>query len=321
MSEYEILNPLVSIIVPVYNAEKCLRNCIDSIINQTYKNLEIILIDDGSTDRSAAICMAYEKDDNRIKALRKNNTGVSDTRNCGIKLATGKYICFIDSDDTIDKKYIEELVEPTKRNDYDLVLCNINEIYKDRTQKREVNCLTEGVFHDEYSGLVKVTRVPFVKLYKSEIIKKYGLTFQVHISSFEDEIFNLQYYEYVNRYFYVDKALYNYHRIYTTSRKITKKGFYGSVERLKFAKEFYDKYKIKNGGTILNQQVLYTLKKYAMLIDDDNDYKSFKNRINGLINIIDSKSLPKKVSDKIKLILLKNNIIFPLYIYFRIKKN
>lgn len=106
MSECKYLNPLISVIVPIYNSENCLEDCLNSIISQTYKNLEIILIDDGSVDKSFQICKNYAKNDKRIKLLSKNNTGVSDTRNVGIKSATGKYICFIDSDDTIEDIYI-----------------------------------------------------------------------------------------------------------------------------------------------------------------------------------------------------------------------
>lgn len=212
-------------------------------------------------------------------------------------------------------------MKPTKIKDYDLVLCNINEIYKNISCKCDVQCPVEGNFYSEYESLVKVSRVPFVKLYKSEIIKKQNLLFQVHVSYAEDEIFNLQYFEYVNEYFYVDKALYNYNRTneHSLSQKITKKAFMGSVERLKFAKIFYDKHTIKNGRTIINSLVLYTLKKYSILTDDANDFNSFKNRVICLRNFIFENSTPLRASDNMKMFLLKKNIIFPLWLYFRLK--
>ncbi len=107
---------LISIIIPVYNVEKYLRNCIDSVIAQTYKNIEIILVDDGSPDKCPAICDEYEKKDSRIKVIHKENGGLSDARNAGIELANGKYITFIDSDDDVSSEYIEYLYELLIKN-------------------------------------------------------------------------------------------------------------------------------------------------------------------------------------------------------------
>lgn len=100
------MSDLVSIIVPVYNAEKYLNKCLDSIVNQTYSNLEIILINDGSTDNSLSICNDYTNKDGRIIVIDKHNTGAADSRNEGLKKATGKYIMFVDSDDFIDLNII-----------------------------------------------------------------------------------------------------------------------------------------------------------------------------------------------------------------------
>ena len=99
----------ISIIVPVYNAQKYLKKCIDSIINQTYKNIEILLINDGSKDKSLKICKEYEKKDSRIIVIDKQNKGVSNTRNVGIKKSTGDYIVFIDSDDCFELDAIETM--------------------------------------------------------------------------------------------------------------------------------------------------------------------------------------------------------------------
>ena len=100
---------LISIIVPVYKAEKHLSECIDSIISQTYENFELILIDDGSPDNSGKICDEYAEKDKRIRAIHKENGGVSSARNTGLDNASGEYITFIDSDDFVDKQYLEKL--------------------------------------------------------------------------------------------------------------------------------------------------------------------------------------------------------------------
>ena len=113
----------ISVIVPIYNVEQYLRKCIDSIINQTYKNLEIILVDDESPDNCGQICDDYAKKDTRIKVIHKKNGGLSDARNEGIKKATGKYLSFIDSDDYIEENMIGNLYKSIIENDSDISTC------------------------------------------------------------------------------------------------------------------------------------------------------------------------------------------------------
>lgn len=115
-------NGLVSVIVPVYNVEKYISKCIQSICEQTYNNIEIILVDDGSTDNSGIICDEYEKKDVRIKVIHKENTGVSATRNMGIDKSTGDYICFVDGDDYVMSDYIEYMLEQLIENNADIAL-------------------------------------------------------------------------------------------------------------------------------------------------------------------------------------------------------
>ena len=110
----------VSVIIPVYKVEKYLEKCIDSVINQSYSNLEIILVDDGSPDNCGKICDKYAKKDNRIRVIHKTNGGLSDARNNGIKIATGNYIAFIDSDDYVTEDYIEYLLKLIIDNNSDI---------------------------------------------------------------------------------------------------------------------------------------------------------------------------------------------------------
>lgn len=120
----------ISIIVPVYNVEKYLGKCIDSILNQTYKNFELILVDDGSTDSSKTICEVYSKKDNRIKLFHKTNGGLSDARNYGINHSNGEYLLFIDSDDFIHNHYLEILYNTIEKNNADLVICKYKSVYE-----------------------------------------------------------------------------------------------------------------------------------------------------------------------------------------------
>jgi len=116
-------NPLISVIVPVYKIESYIEICIDSLLNQTYRNLEILLIDDGSPDSCGEICEQYAKIDPRIRVIHKLNGGLSDARNYGIKEAKGELLSFIDGDDYIDKHFYEILVSEMKRANCDVVEC------------------------------------------------------------------------------------------------------------------------------------------------------------------------------------------------------
>ena len=118
------MRDLISIIIPVYNVEQYLKQCLDSVINQTYKNLEIILVDDGSTDNSGKICDEYALKDNRIKVIHKQNGGVSSARNTGLNVATGEYIGFVDGDDYIELDMYEYLYSLNKTNNTSLAICN-----------------------------------------------------------------------------------------------------------------------------------------------------------------------------------------------------
>lgn len=122
-------NPLISVIVPIYNTAKYLPKCLDSIINQTYQNLEIILIDDGSTDDSGKIADQYAHKNSRIKVIHQKNQGLSGARNTGIKKTTGAYITFVDSDDYIEPKMIEHLISSLYKTRADVSCCSFKEVY------------------------------------------------------------------------------------------------------------------------------------------------------------------------------------------------
>ena len=123
------LNPKVSIIVPVYNTADYLSACLDSLLAQTYENLEIIIIDDGSTDNSPAIIESYAKKDSRIKTIRQKNQGLSGARNAGLKEATGEYVTFVDSDDMIEPSMLQDMIIALEDTNSDIAVCSFKEIY------------------------------------------------------------------------------------------------------------------------------------------------------------------------------------------------
>ena len=183
--------PKVSIIVPVYKVEEYVHECIDSILNQTYKNIEVILVDDGSPDTCGAICDEYAKKDDRIIVIHKTNGGLSDARNVGLQRATGEYLAFVDSDDSIKKDYIEKLYNGIVNEDADVCICSVEDVFEDglegiRTDINYVkeNTLISGIEATRFvlEDKVLVSHV-WDKLCKKELYS--GITFPVK-KRFED---------------------------------------------------------------------------------------------------------------------------------------
>ena len=178
------MKPLVSVIVPVYKVEAYLPQCVESIIGQTYQNLEIILVDDGSPDACGSICDDYAKKDNRIKVFHKHNGGLSDARNYGIAQSTGEYLGFVDSDDWIELDMFEVLVNVAEANKADIVACGFYHEYPKRTVvDARVEKKYDNTIH-QVSALIKDDIDAFIwnKLYRktcfSDIAFPYGRFFE-----------------------------------------------------------------------------------------------------------------------------------------------
>lgn len=191
--------PKISVIVPVYNVEKYLNRCIDSILNQTFEDFELILVDDGSTDKSLKICDEYKIKDGRIKVIHKKNGGVSSARNTGIDKATGEYITFVDSDDYISNDTLNILLD-SNYQDSDLVISSLE--MKSYDGKRTVYDMNEKIYATNTGILEEYISWEFpqicfcgpcAKRYNREIIKKMNIKFREDMALGEDTYFNLQY--------------------------------------------------------------------------------------------------------------------------------
>lgn len=166
---------LISIIVPIYNIEKELKECIDSLIEQTYKNIEIILVDDGSTDNCPMICDEYKKKDERIVVIHKKNGGLSDARNCGIYESKGEYLTFVDGDDMVTNNYCQFLYDTLKQNDADISIGKPKMIYADgiEVNKNYSDCFI-GTNEEILDRLLYDNGIDLsacFKLYKKELFK------------------------------------------------------------------------------------------------------------------------------------------------------
>lgn len=320
------MNPLISVIVPVYNVENYLRKCLDSIINQNYKKLEIILIDDGSTDDSGKICDEYADKDNRIKVIHNENQGVSHSRNCGLDIAKGGYILFIDSDDTVKNNYVFEMVKEVRAKDYDLIVSNIIDIFdnESRIRIKNIEGLTGDLRKDFYK-LRMLLRVPVVKLYKKSIIKYYNIRFSENMKVSEDQVFNFEYYSRIKSYKFIDYSGYNYfHRkVFSLSKSFDQKAFCSQIKKLQLEKRFFENSCILNKEYIFNKSCLEIIGKYVHLSDNNDTYDEFKKRVNEIKKIMYGFGYSDNIKHKIALIALKYNVVFPLYLwcYFKYYKN
>lgn len=172
------MEELISVIVPVYKVEKYLPKCIESIINQTYKNLEIILVDDGSPDKCGEICEEYARKDTRIKVIHKENGGLSSARNIGIDKASGKYIAFVDSDDRIHERMYKVLYDNMKNTNADISICNL--YYEFEINANEIRKINEDNFVKEYNKIDAIKELLYGKrifdyavnkLYRKEVFE------------------------------------------------------------------------------------------------------------------------------------------------------
>lgn len=317
---------LVSIVVPVYNVEKYLDACISSIRHQKYTCIEIILIDDGSTDTSGQICDEYAKKDSRIKVIHNTNRGVSNARNHGIRLATGKYITFIDSDDTISPYYLDNLITPTFNKNYDIIMCGINYLFvKEHRTHSDIlskNEFLTGKIQNDYTILSRFLLSSCLKLYKLSLIKKYNIFFREEFLTAEDQIFNQDLFQYVQSYVFINKALYNYFIRGTSSLShlIEINHLKNDIDSLSLKKDFFIKLDISNRNQLLADYAIFLIQKYISSKQPlYKNYQLTKKLILGIKVITSFENIKSSIKRNIIYFFLGKNILLPVYFYFWIK--
>lgn len=312
----------ISVIIPVYNAEKYLTKCLNSIVNQTYTNLEIILVNDGSKDNSLNICYEYKKKDDRIKVINNDNHGASYSRNCGISISTGEYIMFIDADDYIENNFIERLITCNEYETYDLFISCYTDFY-DKNIFKEKKLIDENILtfdlKKDYLNIVKYLRTPWGKIYKLNIIKENNIKFPEDYITAEDQIFNFRYLKYIKKYRFLNECLYFYRHENKNSLSSSKsyEAFISNIKKLKFEKVFLDEMNIENKEKIMGDDAVELIGGYVFLSNESIfNYFNYKKRLKLIKSILENKY--DATNDKKNLILkfLKYNIIFPIYVYY-----
>lgn len=282
-------NISVSVIIPVYNAEKTLKSCLDSLLKQTVKDIEIIVVDDGSTDGSPQICDEYAERYG-ITVIHKPNGGVSTARNRGIEEAKGKYLMFCDSDDWVEETYVEVFYSRMEEFGAELTVGGLimnetvkKEVYIKNSGKTEPYCIPQKVFYELRNK--DILAFPFNKIFLRSLIMEKGIRFKVGLSECEDLVFNLQYINFCEKgILVIPESLYHYEfregslstryhndRFFDVIRPIFK-AYEETIEKTgvddeEFLKDFYTIYFLK------------TIENIPILWDKRNTFGLFKKII------------------------------------------
>lgn len=321
-------NPKISVIIPVYNAEKYLNKCVDSVLNQTYKNFEIILIDDGSEDNSGEICDEYERIDSRVKVFHIDNGGPSRARNIGIEKSAGDIISFVDSDDCIDKNMAQKMVESIGSSD--LIMCNYlssnngNNTYfnhnlgnKEFNKKEIVDIFYPAFYYSQISGLGSCCN----KYYAKKFIVDNNIRFNESLIRAEDFWFNFDCFTAAKSIKSIDDYLYYYMQVNENSTmhqvretqyedwKFTRKRLLQKYNELnlKFDLDYDEFYK-----NFINNVSIYIIQRLKIDINDTKVSKILNDTF-----YRNSIKYKKYVSDKTKIMLVVTalNSKLAYYIY------
>lgn len=331
------MNDLISVIVPVYNVEKYLERCLDSIVNQTYKNLEVLLVNDGSKDASLNICEEYALKDQRIKVISQENKGAAAARNTGINNAVGEYITFVDSDDYIDLNMYEEMMEINNQYNCDVVMCDC---YKEKDNLREVfthpirpGFYDKDMLYKEYfPSLLMTNSVDYpatisnwLLLIKRNIINDNELRYKEGMRFSEDLLFGSQVMYYANNFYYMKEKCYYHYMFNPTS--VTKTFYQDKWILMKQLHTFIEEFFLSKEDYDFQRQVdlslLYIVYHCINNVKNSNLSKEEKNnRITKLLNDTKVKEMFKRIKInsleiswklKIKTIIIKYTI-FNYYI-------
>ncbi len=314
------MNELISIIVPIYNVEKYIKRCIESIINQTYSNIEIILVDDGSPDNCGKICDEYVLKDKRIKVIHKKNGGLSSARNAGLEIALGKYISFIDSDDYISSYFIEKLYKTCKDKNCEITLCEYERVYseikKENTIEKKDSIIevydTKQMLNKLYSTDYLITTVAWNKLYKRDILKNIRYPDgRLH----EDEATTYKILYNAKKVAIIREKLYYY---YYDENSIMNKKFnikrlhalYAFKERADFFKQKgeIELYELSNARYTLSLMNYYVICKTELENSEFVQFKLFNEFKKNVDSVIKYKNI--KTKTKLKLVIAK---LFPKF--------
>lgn len=329
--------PLISIIVPVYNVEKYIRRCVESLLNQTYLTIEVILVNDGSPDKSPEICDDYCKMDNRVSVLHKNNGGLSDARNSGLEKARGDYIIFLDSDDYVEHTMVEDAVKAAERDNSDVVIWGY---YADFVSEDEnlistkmKSCISGSFSKSDLSKLTITNELigclgyAWNKMYRKKFLMENKYRFTSGLSLVEDIVFNGPVLSKVERITFIEKPYVHYMQRprETLGVKFYENFYELKIMAMKSVESILCEWGINTREiSLVKSRILFdALKATTRLLTKASNYNRAekKGHLNSLLNNSEVQSSlkvynPKKIKDKImKFLMLKQKTDLLLTIY------
>ena len=314
---------LLSIIVPAYNAEKSIGKLIDSIIKQEFEDYELIIVNDGSTDKTKEIIKQYMKKTNKIIFIDKENTGVGDTRNTGLKMATGKYITFADSDDYYTEDFFENIIPEIKKDDFELLFFNAKVFNYGKYEHSQIsNKYIDGSFIEK-NGVIKyldghfchkLANSPWNKIYINKIIKDYNLKFEESKKRGQDLIFNILYVSKIKKYKFFNKELYIYNLNYSNNDK--EEYFENTIKALLEYYKPLEKICIDSNIKHFERYLgLFFLRRFPGVVFNETNNPNIKEGLNNIRSFISDENI-KSVFKKVKI----RDFDFKLFISFLMYK-
>jgi len=320
------MDNLVSVIVPVFNREKTIERCLDSILKQSHRCLELIVIDDGSHDKTGAICDFYKQKDSRVRVFHNKNHGVSYSRNYGIQHAVGRYVIFIDSDDYINVSYLENLIEKAERETLELVVSSVV-IKKDGKEERYDmnNYEADGSIAHDYYVLQKFMGGVVGKLYSCQLIKDNHIYFSEDMVYSEDRVFNIKYYSYLKYYGVASESLYicDYEpkqSVIHLSSSITNESFLSEIKKIKEEKAFLSCRKIQRSDEMISDAIVSTLRTFCIIKGENNNYHSFCQRAKQIRDAGGIIRIGTTWKRKLVKLCYNNGCLYPIYVYYSHKQ-
>lgn len=288
--------PLITIVVPIYNSEKTLSRCIDSILLQTYRTFELLLVNDGSSDRSEEVALSYCTNDSRVNYLYKENGGASSARNLGIEKACGEYVCFVDSDDTVNEDYLRLLYENIQDTDI-----SIGNVYIEGQRPYKEILFFPGryrilEFKKDFKNALNhvLLNSPYNKLFRMDIIKENSIQFDTSVKMGEDLLFNLAYLEKIESIAVFREIIYNY---LLNDASVTKN----------YKKEYYSQRKV----------LIHRLVEFFDL-EDKSDPEKQIIKVDLLLGLINNEIIenPARKADAktLKELLIENDVLYEISI-------
>lgn len=307
----------------MYNSVSTIERCLTSVMRQLYKDTEILVIDDGSTDHGADVVLGLASKDDRIRCIRQENGGVSRARNRGLDEAKGEWICFIDSDDAIAEDYLSSLYDCMQETDCDIVMCGFRTV----TGNHSVNWLLSEAEMDSLKGNLREDLVtlrnfvssPCMKIFRKDRIEELHLRFREDMVLAEDRYFNYHYYTTCNSVSFINRPLYIYYRDDSRlSRAANAACFENEMENLAYMVDFMESGKIRQGRSFIAEYICQCIHRYVLLPGDT--VHSSRRRLKRIRQYAAPAALWKR-RDTVLYRLLRMRCYLLIYSFFRIRRN